>query len=129
MVAIAEPPAYKVWSALAVIPGGLLRVLAIARTADEAMPKLIERAGRFRRPIGNGELFNPPEVLCKATVKAMNFYCLLSRPEDWTAEELIHVAEQEIANHRRHEAIASIRAERINSDLLFLQRQIQMRTP
>ena len=126
MVAIAELPAVKVWSTFAVVPGGLIRVYSIGRTVQQVMPKLLERAARYRSD-GQGELFAKPEVFGPATVAFLNEWKLLTA-DRWSLEELAMIAEQEITFHTRAVAVHNIRAERIASDLLFLQRQIIQRT-
>lgn len=122
MVAIAAPQNWKCYSSLAVVPGGMVRVWAIAKSADDAKPLLLERAARYR-PDEKGELFNPPEVFCPATVAALNEYRLLTA-DTFSLAELTAVVNQELQLFERHQIVAGIRAERLQSNLLHLQRKI-----
>jgi len=121
MVALVAPPRWKCYRQFAVIAGGMIPMYAIARTVDEALPLLREKAERFT----GGSLWSdvPPQVHCPATVKALNKYGLLTA-DRFSLQELTAIAENEMQRHRQHETICGIRAERLQSNLLFLQRKI-----
>src|SRR5687768_6865566 len=118
MVAVAEP-AFKVWSSLAVVAGGMIRVWAIARTAEDALPMLLERSSRFA---GGGELFAEPTVYCRATKADMGQWGL-AVDERWSVSEIVAITSNEIRYFATGEDIRNIKLDRLGLNLLRLHRQ------